>query len=62
MGPLAGLELGPDALNLMGARQGAVRVANAVRADIFAAATVGRRPIDVFSAGHHGDWVVASDQ
>jgi hypothetical protein len=43
MGPLAGLELGPDALNLMGARQGAVRVANAVRADIFAAATVGRR-------------------
>ena len=34
LGPLAGLELGPDALNLMGARQGAVRVAKAIRADI----------------------------
>ena len=34
MGPLAGLELGPDALNLMGARHGAVRVAKALRADI----------------------------
>lgn len=34
MGPLASLELGPDALNLMGARQGAVRVAKALRADI----------------------------
>ena len=31
MGPLAGLELGPDALNLMGAQHGAVRVAKALR-------------------------------
>lgn len=31
MGALAALELGPDALNLMGARQGAVRVARAIR-------------------------------
>ena len=34
MGALAGLELGPDALNLMGARQGAVRVAQAILADL----------------------------
>ena len=34
MGPLASLELGPDALNLMGARQGAVRVARALRTDL----------------------------
>jgi hypothetical protein len=48
----------------MGARQGAVRVANAVLADIFAPATVGRRscPVDVSSAGHHGDLMVVSEQ
>eukprot|EP00977_Amphora_coffeiformis_P001106 scaffold227_cov165-Amphora_coffeaeformis.AAC.19 len=34
MGAMASLELGPDALNLMGARQGAVRVARAIRSDI----------------------------
>ena len=34
MGALAGLELGPDALNLIGARQGAVRVATAIRYDM----------------------------
>lgn len=33
MGAMASLELGPDALNLMGARQGAVRVARAIRSD-----------------------------
>ena len=31
MGPLASLELGPDALNWMGARQGAVRIATSLR-------------------------------
>ena len=34
MGVLAGLELGPDALNLVGARHGAVRIAEAIRQDI----------------------------
>mmetsp|Transcript_2319 Transcript_2319/g.3540 ORF Transcript_2319/g.3540 Transcript_2319/m.3540 type:complete len:568 (+) Transcript_2319:224-1927(+) len=34
MGSLAGLELGPDALNLVGARHGAVRVAKAIRSDL----------------------------
>ncbi len=34
MGVLASLELGPDALNLVGARQGAVRVATAIRQDM----------------------------
>jgi len=34
MGSLAGLELGPDALNLIGARHGAVRVAKAIRLDV----------------------------
>lgn len=34
MGVLAGLELGPDALNLIGARHGAVRVAQAIRKDM----------------------------
>jgi hypothetical protein len=34
MGSLAGLELGPDALNLIGARHGAVRVANDIRKDL----------------------------
>lgn len=34
MGSLASLELGPDALNLLGARQGAVRVAKALRKDM----------------------------
>ena len=33
MGPLAGLTLGPDALNLMGARHGAVRIAKSLRID-----------------------------
>ena len=33
MGPLAGLTLGPDALNLMGARHGAVRIAKTLRKD-----------------------------
>ncbi|KAL9186420.1 hypothetical protein ACHAXT_005658 [Thalassiosira profunda] len=33
MGALAALELGPDALNLIGARQGSVRVAQAIRRD-----------------------------
>jgi len=33
MGSLAGLELGPDALNLIGGRHGAVRVATALRRD-----------------------------
>ncbi|CAJ1956437.1 unnamed protein product [Cylindrotheca closterium] len=33
MGPLAGLTLGPDALNLMGARHGAVRIAKSLRND-----------------------------
>lgn len=33
MGPLAGLTLGPDALNLMGARHGAVRIAKTLRND-----------------------------
>ncbi|GFH52606.1 hypothetical protein CTEN210_09082 [Chaetoceros tenuissimus] len=33
MGVLAGLQLGPDALNLVGARHGAVRVAQAIRQD-----------------------------
>ncbi len=33
MGVLAGLQLGPDALNLVGARHGAVRIAKAVRQD-----------------------------
>lgn len=33
MGPLAGLNLGPDALNLMGARHGAVRIAKTLRND-----------------------------
>ena len=33
MGPLAGLTLGPDALNLMGARHGAVRIARTLRND-----------------------------
>jgi len=33
MGSLAGMELGPDALNLMGARHGAVRVAKALLSD-----------------------------
>lgn len=34
MGTLAGLELGPDALNLLGARHGAVRIAQAIRQDM----------------------------
>jgi hypothetical protein len=34
MGCLAGLQLGPDALNLLGARHGAVRVAKAIRRDM----------------------------
>jgi len=34
MGSLAGLELGPDALNLIGARHGAVRVARSIRHDM----------------------------
>ena len=34
MGSLAGLELGPDALNLVGARHGAVRIAKALREDM----------------------------
>mmetsp|Transcript_57964 Transcript_57964/g.141625 ORF Transcript_57964/g.141625 Transcript_57964/m.141625 type:complete len:604 (+) Transcript_57964:85-1896(+) len=34
MGCLAGLQLGPDALNLMGARHGAVRVAKAIRLEM----------------------------
>lgn len=34
MGILAGLELGPDALNLVGGRHGAVRVAKAIRNDM----------------------------
>lgn len=34
MGSLAGLELGPDALNLIGARHGAVRVATSIRKDM----------------------------
>ena len=33
MGALAAQELGPDALNLVGARQGSVRVAKAIRQD-----------------------------
>jgi len=33
MGALAALELGPDALNLIGARHGSVRVAEAIRHD-----------------------------
>jgi len=33
MGALAALELGPDALNLIGARHGSVRVAEAIRRD-----------------------------
>ncbi|KAL3926169.1 MAG: hypothetical protein SGARI_005692, partial [Bacillariaceae sp.] len=38
MGAMAALELGPDALNLMGARRGAVHVAKAIRNDLMAAA------------------------
>mmetsp|Transcript_724 Transcript_724/g.1726 ORF Transcript_724/g.1726 Transcript_724/m.1726 type:complete len:631 (-) Transcript_724:2497-4389(-) len=34
VGSLAGLELGPDALNLVGARHGAVRVASNIRKDM----------------------------
>lgn len=34
VGCLAALELGPDALNLMGARHGAVRVAKAIRSSV----------------------------
>jgi hypothetical protein len=34
MGAMAALELGPDALNLMGARRGAVHVAKAIRSDL----------------------------
>ena len=34
MGCLAGLQLGPDALNVIGARHGAVRVAKAIRLDM----------------------------
>lgn len=34
MGVLAGLELGPDALNLVGARQGSVRIAQSIRFDM----------------------------
>lgn len=34
MGALAGLELGPDALNLVGGRHGAIRVARAIRASM----------------------------
>ena len=34
MGVLAGLELGPDSLNLVGARHGSVRVAQAIRRDM----------------------------
>ena len=34
MGSLAGLELGPDALNLIGARHGAVRIAKVPRAEL----------------------------
>ena len=34
LGSLAGLQLGPDALNLVGARHGAVRVAQAIRDDL----------------------------
>mgnify|MGYP005846387929 CR=1 FL=1 len=34
MGAMASLELGPDALNLMGARQGAVRVARSIRSEV----------------------------
>ena len=33
MGALAALELGPDALNILGARHGSVRVAKAIRRD-----------------------------
>lgn len=47
MGPLAGLELGPDALNLMGARHGAVRIAKALRADIdLSASQANQEPTD----------------
>jgi hypothetical protein len=35
MGCLAGLQLGPDALNVIGARHGAVRVAKAIRLDMY---------------------------
>lgn len=34
MGALAGLQLGADALNLVGARHGAVKIANAIRSDM----------------------------
>lgn len=33
-GALAALQLGPDALNLVGARHGSVRIARAIRQDI----------------------------
>ena len=36
MGAMAALELGPDALNLMGARRGAVHVAKAIRSEMAA--------------------------
>ncbi len=34
MGALAGLQLGPDSLNIVGARHGAVKVAKAIRSDM----------------------------
>ena len=34
LGALSGLQLGPDALNIIGARHGAVKVANAIRSDM----------------------------
>ena len=34
LGALSGLQLGPDALNIIGARHGAVKVANAIRHDM----------------------------
>jgi len=40
MGVLAGLELGPDALNLVGARHGAVRVAEAIRQGVLANSSI----------------------
>ena len=39
MGAMAALELGPDALNLMGARRGAVHVSKAIRSEMAANAT-----------------------
>jgi hypothetical protein len=47
MGPLAGLELGPDALNLMGARHGAVRVATALRKDLTSSRDTSRNSFSI---------------